>query len=277
MYSGGPQVCHHCKQPGHFVRDCQLRQVPNVVALLGGNGGAPAQDNDGLLSTPNAIVPYRPPAANGGQNKGSRHNSNHGTNQGNKGYNNQGYDNGYNQGYSNNYGRTGYQQRPRNNWWTDNREREKNERFDKVWGWFSEEMENKDKERRAKEEKLEEEEEKRKVQAAEEERAKAKKERKEFERSLERMVKDNMKEVCQEVLGKKASTSRVSTAGCVMEARRDETRSDEGKRKEQDDRWRREDSAAREQLEKQRMEEMERLRKDNDDLIRMASQLWQSQ
>ncbi|GBG85963.1 hypothetical protein CBR_g40776 [Chara braunii] len=180
------------------------------------------------------------------------------------------YGNGYNQGYNNNYGRTGYQQRPRNNWWTDNRKREKDERFDKVWGWFSKEMENKDKERRAKEEKLKEKEEKRKPQAAEEERAKAKKEREEFEQSLERMVKDNMKEVCQEVLGKKASTSRVSTDGCVMEARRDDTRSNEAKCKEQDDRWRREDAAAREQLEKQRMEEMERLGKDNDDLIRMA-------
>ncbi|GBG83834.1 hypothetical protein CBR_g37633 [Chara braunii] len=256
MSYGGHRVCHHCGQPGHFIRDCQLRQVPNAAALLGGNevDQQRAQDSDGLLPAPNAnaIVPYRAPA-NGGQQEGNRSIADQGSNQGYGGYNNRGYNN-YNQGY----GRTGYQPRSR---WSDNREGWKDEKFDEVWGWYSKEMKQKEDEKRAKEEKLKEEAEKKKAQEAEEERAKAKKKREDFQKSIGMMVKDNMKEVCQEVLGKKTSTGQASTSGTC----------DDDRRKDLENRWRREDAAAREQLEKQKADEMERLRWENQDLMRIAS------
>ncbi|GBG66068.1 hypothetical protein CBR_g55411 [Chara braunii] len=132
-------------------------------------------------------------------------------------------------------------------------------------------METKEKEKRAKEEKLKEEEEKKKIQAAEEERAKAKREREEFEQALGKMVRENMKEVCEEVIGQKASTSKVTTIGCDQTARQEAARLEEARRKQQEERWRREDSAAREQLKKQRNDELEKLRRENEDLLRTAS------
>ncbi|GBG68563.1 hypothetical protein CBR_g3108 [Chara braunii] len=220
MNHGAPQVCHHCKQPGHFIRDCQLRQIPNVAALLGGNRGdanrEPApQDIDGLLPAPNAIVPYRAPAANGGRREATRTGSNQG------------------------YGIT------HNGWWAENREREKEDKFNRVWSWYSEEMDNKEREKQAREQKLREEEELKKLQQVEEERSKAKKEREDFERSIGRMVKDNMKEVCDQVLGKKAGSNQGTTVGISSEAQS----------REWENRWRKEDAAAREQIERQRIEE----------------------
>ncbi|GBG86400.1 hypothetical protein CBR_g41396 [Chara braunii] len=258
MNYGGARVCHHCKQLGHFVRDCQLRQIPNVAALLGGNGGdanrgSASHDNDRLLPASNAIVPYRAPAANEGQREESRS----GSNQGYGNYNNQGYGGNNNQGYN----RSGYQPRSRNNWWTENREREKNEKFDKVWGWYSDEMETKEKEKREREQKLKEEEEKKKALQAEEELEKKRKEREEFEKSIGKMVKDNMKDVCEQVTGKKASSNQGTTA----------TVSDVARCTELENRRRREDAAMREQLEKQRNNEADRLRRENDDLTRLAS------
>ncbi|GBG65065.1 hypothetical protein CBR_g49137 [Chara braunii] len=270
MSYGGQRVCHHCRQPGHFIRDCQLRQIPNLAALLIGNGGEGGantpQDNDGLLPAPNALVPYKPPQANGEQNDGGRYNQ--GANHGYRGQHGQGY--GNNQAHGNNFYRGGYQQRPRNNWWGENRERETDDRLEKVWGWYSEEMEAKDKERRAKEEKLKEEEEKKRIQAIEDERAKAKREREEFEQSIGKMVRESMKEVCGAVIGKKATTSQVFTTTIDVVDKSDEVRQVDEQRKQQQEHWRREDSAAREQMEKQRRDELEKLRQENGDLVRIA-------
>ncbi|GBG84274.1 hypothetical protein CBR_g38245 [Chara braunii] len=237
-------------QPGHFVRDSQLRQIPNVAALLSGNGGEGAangpHDNDGLLPAPNALVPYRPPQVNGGQSDGSRQNQ--GANHGYGSQQGQGY--GNNQAQGSNYYRGGYQQRPLSNWWSENRERERDDKLEKVWGWYSEEMEAKDRERRDKEQKLKEEEEKEIIQAIEEERAKAKRECEEFEQSIDKMVRESMKEVCGEVVRKKANTSQASVATVDAVDRSFEARQVDELRKQQEERWRREDSAAREQVEK---------------------------
>ncbi|GBG88566.1 hypothetical protein CBR_g48035 [Chara braunii] len=75
------------------------------------------------------------------------------------------------------------------------------------------------------------------------------------------MVKDNMKEVCQEVLGKKTSVGQASTSGTCEDQRR----------KDQENHWRREDAAARARLDKQKADEIERLRRENQDLLRVAS------
>ncbi|GBG64838.1 hypothetical protein CBR_g48306 [Chara braunii] len=70
-----------------------------------------------------------------------------------------------------------------------------------------------------------------------------------------------MKEVCEQMMGKKASCSQETIAAVCAVARCTE----------QESRWHREDVAAREQLEKQRCNEVDRLRRENEELTRVAS------
>ncbi|GBG78083.1 hypothetical protein CBR_g26021 [Chara braunii] len=133
------------------------------------------------------------------------------------------------------------------------------EKFEKVWDWYAEEMACKEKERKEKEQKQREKEERKRSQEAEEERTKAKKERQEFEASLGKMVKDNMKEVCEHVLGKKSATSQEASMSTDI------------RRKEQEARWQREDAAAREQLQRQKDEDIECLKKEKEDLVKIAT------
>ncbi|GBG89482.1 hypothetical protein CBR_g49273 [Chara braunii] len=73
------------------------------------------------------------------------------------------------------------------------------------------------------------------------------------------MVKSNMKQVCEEVLNTKASTSEVAVASTSNELWKREY-----------EKWRQEDAAAREEIEKKRGEEIARLKRENEDLKRMC-------
>ncbi|GBG82256.1 hypothetical protein CBR_g34539 [Chara braunii] len=171
----GPRVCHHCRLPGHFVRDCQLRGIPNAAELVAGNNGA--SSSDGLLpapdaSTSTAIVPYQ-----GGANQQSG-----GQVSGNYSYGRGSY---YLQGY----------QRYSKSWNGQYRDRD-NEKFEKLYGLLHEQVEERD--AKKKEAML--------TQKAEKDKAKSSAEQKEKEKhelAMAHLVRENIKIICEKALGKK--------------------------------------------------------------------------
>ncbi|GBG60021.1 hypothetical protein CBR_g352 [Chara braunii] len=178
----GYDTCHFCKLPGHFIRECPFRGQPNgaemAARIQGSLGGGGRSDGGGLLPAPsssNAIVPYVAP-----QNKGYA-NSNY----------NGGQDNG-GQRYS----------RPWNGGYRD-RERDRDEKIDRLYALMSEQIEEQEKQKHeaAKLELLQEE--KKRLQAEEDKWIQAAKDREQQEARLGHIVRSSVKAVCESALGRK--------------------------------------------------------------------------
>ncbi|GBG83271.1 hypothetical protein CBR_g36886 [Chara braunii] len=206
MYRLG--VYHFCRLPGHFIRECPFRNCPNgaemAANIQGAMNGGTRNEVSGLLPAPasssssssqmaaasgtsNAIVSYQPPQGRSVNNAGSNYG----------GYSNYGGGGGYrgNQGY-------GGQRFPKP-WGGGYRERDNDDRFDKIYGLLSEQAEEREckEQEAAKLELLEAE--KKKLQAEEERNTQARKEKELHEVRLGKIVRSSMKSVCESVLGKK--------------------------------------------------------------------------
>ncbi|GBG78368.1 hypothetical protein CBR_g26397 [Chara braunii] len=191
--------CHFRHLPGHFIRKCPFRFQPNGAEMAArirenGSGGYNSRGGQGLLQTPtqssgtsNAIVPYQAPLDRGQTGNGGN----------------------YQRGGNTYYRRRNYadEQRYSKSWsggyedW--DRERERDEKLDRMYGLLSEQVE--ERERRKHESvKLELlEEEKKKLQAEEERRIQANKEREQQEARLGKIVRTSVKAVCESALGRK--------------------------------------------------------------------------
>ncbi|GBG79255.1 hypothetical protein CBR_g29306 [Chara braunii] len=185
--------CHFCHLPGHFIRECPFRFQPNGAEMAArirenGSAGYNSGGGQGLLQAPtqssgtsNAIVPYQAPQDRGQAGNGGN----------------------YQRGGNTYYGRRNYADEQRY-WYKDwDRERERDEKLDRMCGLLSEQVEERErrKQESAKLELLEEE--KKKLQAEEDRRIQANKEREQQEARLGKIVRTSVKAVCESALGRK--------------------------------------------------------------------------
>ncbi|GBG73801.1 hypothetical protein CBR_g17140 [Chara braunii] len=157
---------------------------------------ASSSNSVSISQAPGAIVPYQ---ASTNENR---------ENQGYGGYGGN-YNNGYGGGYNGGY------RRP----WNPE-QRDRNEQIDKMWSWMSGEMQEKDQLRKEREEATRKEEEAKKVREIEEKRLAEAKDKEDFNASIGQMVDNQMRRVCEEVLGKKVGKGERSLTPATEEIRK---------------------------------------------------------
>ncbi|GBG79824.1 hypothetical protein CBR_g30088 [Chara braunii] len=191
-------VCHYCRRPGHFIRDCRTRMRDMEQQARQSNGNqASTSGSASAPSAPSAIVPYQPPS-NDVRNQTFGNSSNE-----------------YNGGYGNGYG--GYNNNYRRPWNTDRYD--KSDKVEKMWNWMSEEMQERERIKKEKEIAIKKEEDDRRKREEDEKRLAEAKEKEEFKASIELMVQSQMRSVCEEVLGRKVVDGERLVAAATTEVR----------------------------------------------------------
>ncbi|GBG87921.1 hypothetical protein CBR_g46289 [Chara braunii] len=192
-------LCHYCQRPGHFIRDCRTRMRDSEQRpRQAGNNQA---SSSGSPSAQRALVPYQAP---------SNDVRNHHSFGGNGG--------GSNGGYGGGYGGSGDYENYQRPWSSDYNDR--NGKVEKMWSWMAEEIEERQRLKREKEENKRKEEEERRRAEAEEKRLAEIKDKDEFKASIGKMVETQMHSVCEEVLGKKGSQGEQPVLPTTIEIRR---------------------------------------------------------
>ncbi|GBG89709.1 hypothetical protein CBR_g49562 [Chara braunii] len=150
-----------------------------------------------ILPAPGAIIPYQAPSndvrhyqGTGGYNGGS-----------NSGYNSGGYNNSYRRSWNSGQSYQG-------------------DKVERMWNWMSEELAERERTKREKDEATKKENEAKQQKEAEEMKLADKREKEEFKASIGLMVHNQMKQVCEEVLGKKMGDGDLMISKTVDEIRR---------------------------------------------------------
>ncbi|GBG58908.1 hypothetical protein CBR_g24259 [Chara braunii] len=172
-----------------------MRDMEQRSRLGGGNQASWSE----IPSAQRAMVPYQAPSSDVRNDRGSESSGG-----------------GYAGGYGGSYGGSGGYGGYRRPWYPD----DANSKVERMWSWMTEEIEERQRIKKEKEEIKRKEEEEKKSKEEEEKRVADQKDKEEFKASIGKAVEAQMRVVCEEVLGRKVGQGKQPVVSVTTEIRR---------------------------------------------------------